>query len=99
MEITNHEQFRKALAFARQLGGKPKASFLHCLRTINRLKRNAPSGFKLYLGPDFVEHSFSWAIHNGERAWFNGGMILHGYEPTFSVELSNNNEPHWSIHT
>lgn len=56
------------------------------------------------ISPDFVEHSFSFCFfyidEKGEKKKdFNGGIILHGFQETFSVELTSNNEPHWSIHT
>jgi len=61
--------------------------------------------YTLELYPDFVKGSFSFCFMYKEPEWekprldFNGGMILHGFEETFSIELSNNNKPHWSIHT
>jgi hypothetical protein len=30
---------------------------------------------------------------------FNGGLILHGFGPTFSAEIGGKSGPHWSIHT
>ena len=30
---------------------------------------------------------------------FNGGLLLHGFGPTFSVDMSGNSRPHWSVHT
>lgn len=99
--IQNKDHFRNAYHFAKELGKESKHTFLRSIRTLNRLKKNAPSGTVLHIFPDWVKHSFYWSIHRpetGER-WFNGGMILHGFEETFSVELDPERYPHWSIHT
>ena len=108
LEISNKDHFRKALAFSRTLGKESRKSFRWSLTTLNRLKRNYPSDCILDIGPDFVEHSFRWVIYkkiltdNGEmriQRGYNGGLILHGFEETYSVELNPKDFPHWSIHT
>lgn len=57
---------------------------------------------ELSIAPDFVNGSFSFVFTTKDRgatSQFNGGMILHGFGETFSVELSAKSGPHWSIHT
>jgi hypothetical protein len=57
-----------------------------------------------YIGYDHATHSFSFAIMRGppnalrERD-LNGGIILHGYGETFSVEINPKNGLYWSTHT
>lgn len=101
IDIVNKEHFREAVAFARKLGGKPKKSFIRCLHTLNRIRHIKRNGVaKLQIRPDFVKHSFHFQMigEHGEH-FMNGGMILHGFEETYSVELTSKNYPHWSIHT
>ena len=70
---------------------------------IEYLANGAIDGTKLHLTPDFVGHSFSFAltreVDGKEKLVMHGGIILHGYEQTFSVELSPPSGPHYSIHT
>lgn len=96
--ILNKEHFRKTLVFAKQSHPKTRRSFKNQLSCLNRIKRNYKATLKLE--PDFVEHSFIFSFErNSERIGLWGGFILHGYEETFSVEITNLNYPHWSLHT
>lgn len=62
--------------------------------------KNEKDELELIISGDFVKGSFSfWYMKNGKPAVLNGGIILHGFQETFSVELNANNKPHWSIHT
>jgi len=102
VEIRDKEHFRSALAMAKKLGGKSKQSFRRSLTSINRIKRNYARGkeSKLIMTPDFVKHSFAWGVLNDDgRCVYNGGMILHGFEQTFAVQIDPQNFPNWSIHT
>ena len=99
-KISDLSHFKEAVAFARKLGGDSKKSFWRSLATLNRLKRS----FKdctLHIHPDFVKHSFYWTIvrDSDNKIVYNGGMILHGFQETVSVELCPETYPHWSIHT
>jgi len=97
--ISNAEHFKDAVRFAR-LHPCPdtRRSFKRCLSTLNRLKRNM--GCELSLLPDFVKHSFIFYF-NTEDGYtrLHGGMILHGYQETFSVSVTSSRNPYWSIHT
>lgn len=100
-EVVDKDHFKNALDFAKKQNKETKKSFQYCLKTINRIKRRYGPECRLYIGPDFVTHSFSWAVRNiktGECK-YSGGFILHGYEETFSIELNPSDLPHWSIHT
>jgi len=102
IEIVNVDHARKARAFAASLGGEPKSSLLHCMRTINRIKRNAvryrgKKGVVVRVTPDWVAHSFAWFISSDEGPYYHGGVILHGFEETYSEELAPKSFPHWSV--
>jgi len=96
-EIVCKDKFKEALDFARKLGGEPKRSFLHCLWTLNRIKRN--NKWDLVIWEDWVKHSFSFVFRKDKDFIMNGGMILHGFENTLTVSLENHAAPYWSIHT
>jgi len=55
--------------------------------------------YELHIASDFVVGSFSFVYMYDEKRDFNGGIILHGFGETFSVELTAPSHPHWSIHT
>ena len=99
--IYNKEHFKDALAFAKKLGGESKESFRKCLTNLNRVKRG--NNWNLCIYPDFVKHSFEFGFYRGEpkreNLVYNGGMLLHGFQETYAVELSAEKFPHWSIHT
>ena len=97
IEIKNKEQFREAARFAKTLGKNSRGTFIRCLKTINRIRRN--NAYQTFIWPDFVKHSFNFAFYSNGQLTMNGGMILHGFEETFSVELVGESFPHWSIHT
>ncbi|NBW11069.1 MAG: DUF4120 domain-containing protein [Caulobacteraceae bacterium] len=97
-KIENKEHFIEALNFARKSEPQTRKSFLHCLRILNRMKRNANEVLEIYA--DFVKHSFIFVLKNKDgKCSLHGGMILHGYEETLSVTLSPINHPQWRIHT
>jgi len=101
VKIENKTHFQEALTFAKTLKGKPKKSFYQCIKTLNRLKKNGYKNYDLHIYPDWVAHSFAFVFINDEenKTGITGGMILHGFQKTFSVELESKNFPHWSIHT
>ena len=105
LEPETKTKLLEARRFAKKLGGSSRRSFLRSVHTINRFKNsgNLP-GVTMYLDNDWVEHSFAWGLLRREngyatRAGINGGMILHGYQETLSVELNPATAPHWSVHT
>lgn len=69
------------------------------LESLNNLAKN--NKLIALISPDFVKHSLYFQLYNKSTLEydFNGGIILHGYEETFSVEINPQNKPHWSIHT
>ena len=103
--IDNKEQFREALKFAKTLPKESRKSFQHCISTLNRLKRNGYKDMDLHIYPDWVKHSFGFGfgivddLGRVQERGLNGGMILHGFQETFSVSLTSNNYPYLSIHT
>lgn len=101
VNIDNKEHFKEALNFSKTLGGKSKKSFYQCLRLLNRIKKNGCKGMNLYIYPDFVKHSFNFCFMNEttKKRGLTGGMILHGFQETFSVQLVSKNYPSWSLHT
>lgn len=70
-----------------------------CLESLEKIAKNCNNIVMMY--EDFVKHSFYFIMHRKNTAQrdFNGGVILHGYEETFSIELNPPNKPHYSIHT
>jgi hypothetical protein len=112
VNIENQEHLKKALAFAKTLPKESRQSLRRSFHTINNIKKNyvqraSKEGgiVTLVVGPDWVKHSFcfmfavSFPSQGTVIRGMNGGIILHGFEETFSVELSGKNYPHWSIHT
>jgi hypothetical protein len=105
IKIANKEHFKEAIRFAKTLPKSSRSSLRHSFRTLNRIKRNGmrETGelVVLFLNPDWVNHSwaFQFMTLSGNKPWFHGGLILHGFEETYSVELNPANGPHWSIHT
>ena len=98
------EAFKEALAFSRTLPKESRKSLLNCISSLNKIKRI--NEFDLVIKNDFVKHSFLFAFgkmnpetETWERKDFNGGIILHGFEETYSIELNPAKYPHWSIHT
>ena len=70
----------------------------NCLSSLNNMAKNNDEIALLY--PDFVKHSFYWQLYKKTGEYdMNGGIILHGYQETYAVEISPKNKPHWSIHT
>ena len=96
--ISDPIKFRDTVKKAIELGGESKESFFDCLKRLNKLRKS--NNYNLQMVPDFVKYSWSFAFHTNEnRMALNGGMILHGFEQTFSVEINGSAHPHWSIHT
>jgi hypothetical protein len=97
-QITDIQRFRNTLKKARELGGESRLSLINCLKRLNEIRRNRD--YKLVMSPDFVAHSWSFGIYRKDGILsMNGGLILHGFEETFSVELDGASYPHWSLHT
>lgn len=106
VKINDVQHFREALQFAKTLPKDSRRSLRRCFTTLNRIKRNGkregiagPVVLRLY--PDWVKHSWAFCLFDTStmQAWFNGGLILHGFEETLSIEINPSNGPHWSIHT
>jgi hypothetical protein len=97
VNIWNKDHFKEAIKFAKTLSKESKNSFLFCIHKLNRIKRNCNED--LTITPDFVKHSFGFCFTKDGKRTLGGGMILHGFEETFSVELTSERFPHWSIHT
>lgn len=77
-------------------------SFQKCWAQLLRILMNYGKDediHELVIFPDFVKASFEFAFTLNGSPHLNGGMILHGFEETFSVELVEQPYPHWSIHT
>lgn len=57
--------------------------------------------YDLELSGDFVDGSFSFCYKFDGKRDFNGGMILHGLQQTYSVDLCADKKhyPYWAIHT
>jgi hypothetical protein len=104
-KINNTEHFKAALRFAKTLPKESRRSLRHCFSVLNRIKRNSKReighAVEVRLFPDWVKHSwaFNFFCPATNQQWFHGGLILHGFEETFSVELNPSHAPHWSIHT
>ena len=97
-DITDEDHFKDAFKFAKSLGKESFKSLIDCFRSLNNIRKN--HGYTLHLGPDFVKHSWHFVMLNKDGSVnFNGGIILHGFQETFSVELVSKSFPHWSIHT
>ena len=97
MEKTNPDAAKEMLA---SLG----SSALQLLRIL--FNRDIPEKgyieegtYNLAISGDFVTGSFGFAFSLDNQPGLNGGLILHGFEETFSVELGGRNIPHWSLHT
>ena len=43
--------------------------------------------------------SFNFALLRKGQPVITGGIILHGYEETYAVDLNSDTTPHYSIHT
>lgn len=96
------DEFNEALQFS----AKNTNNELQCC--IMQLMTGDYYGAKeLHLYKDFVKHSFGFALISPEddeldiksHTFLNGGIILHGYEETFSIEINPVDDPHYSIHT
>ena len=101
--ISNQEHYDAAIEFSNANIKKDPSQRNTLPECIEYLANGAIDGTKLHLTPDFVGHSFSFAltreVDGKEKLVMHGGIILHGYEQTFSVELSPPSGPHYSIHT
>ena len=93
---TRETYVKDALDFAEKHG---LPSLVASLESLQRVCNNCGDIAMIY--EDFVKHSFYFVLYDKNTAErdFNGGIILHGYEETFSVELVPELKPHWSIHT
>lgn len=70
-----------------------------CFDSLERICKNCGNIAVIY--EDFVKHSFYFVMYRKgtNQRDFNGGVILHGFQETFSVELNSPSQPHYSIHT
>ena len=97
VNIINKEHLQDAIKKARSLDKEAFRSLKNCFNILNRIKRNYKG--TLILAPSFIKHSFCFAIECNKQRVLNGGVILHGLEETYCVELVHNSKPHWSVHT
>ena len=75
--------------------------------TFSRLESYSAKGYTVTLYSDFAPLSMEFSITENDKLILNGGFIFHGPHdgygsggaPTFSVSLSPEKEPGWSIHT
>jgi len=75
--------------------------------TFSRLETYSAKGFIVTLYSDFAPLSMEFSIFKNDILILYGGFIFHGRHdgfgsggaPTFSVSLSMDKEPGWSIHT
>lgn len=100
--IHNMKWFREAMKFSAKHIPAGNRTLKDCIKS---LLRGAYDGEELHLRPDFVTHSFIFAYQTpdqsckGYKQGMWGGIILHGFEQTLSVDLSAESRPHYSIHT
>ena len=102
LNIEEKHLFREAIKFSKTLSEQSRHTLFISIQTLNRLRKNVNAEYTLHISPDgFCKHSFRWCIlkHSSGTLYFNGGLILHGFQETFSVELCPATYPHWSIHT
>ena len=103
LEIQDKERFDEAMAFSRKhidsCHQDGMCTSMGLDRAIERLKAMAKDGGIVKLYNDFVEHSFLFEVVGNDGFRMNGGLILHGYEPTLSVEVVDDPHMHYSIHT
>lgn len=102
--VENKQHWKDAIAFSKKLGGESLLSFRHCMRLLSNMKKGGYKGYNLYLSPDWVKHSFYFCYRkeNPDGTFvkgLDGGLILHGFQETFSVSLSDATHPYWTIHT
>ena len=96
-EIIDINRFRDTLQKAKELGGESRNTLIDCLKRLNEIRK--VQGYTLIMYPDFVKYSWGFTFFRNGIRNFNGGMILHGFEQTFSVEVDSVSYPHWSLHT
>jgi hypothetical protein len=98
--VVNTGYLPKALMFNRKVIPKNETTsrLEYSLDTLQRIAEN--NNYICLVYQDFVKHSFYFCFYNqnGYRT-LNGGVILHGFQETFSVELNPKSFPHYSIHT
>ena len=97
LEIQDKDRFREAQKFSQKhIDGD---GVMGLDDAIIRLKSMAQDGGIVKLYNDFVAHSFLFEVIGNDGFRIGGGLILHGYEPTLSVEPVDNPHMHYSIHT
>jgi hypothetical protein len=96
-QITDIKKFHATLDKAKKLGSESRLTLLDCLKRLNNIRKI--NNYTLTMYPDFVKHSWGFTFFKDGKRNFNGGMILHGLQETFSVELDGEAYPHWSLHT
>lgn len=89
--FTDKKHLKDALDFSRE----------HRLDLVKQFRDMAKwIGDKVKFYPDFCKHSFYFEyLRPNGTCIFNGGLILHGYDEAFAVEINNNPKLHYSIHT
>ena len=103
--IEDTEHYRKARMFMTTLPSESRDSWHRswgnlCYKANMKNDLGKPLDYHIHVFTDFVEHSFYWVWHTAkEETIMNGGLILHGFEEAFSVEINPSQCPHWSIHT
>ena len=96
--IANTNKLKEALEFEEKLDLESQYKLSYLLLSL--ITRSYKEDCVLHISPDFVKHSFSFAfIDENHQIKFNGGIILHGMEESFSIRLGDHPPISWSIHT
>uniref|UniRef100_A0A6M3K3V0 Uncharacterized protein n=1 Tax=viral metagenome TaxID=1070528 RepID=A0A6M3K3V0_9ZZZZ len=97
IKIKNLEHLHKAKEFAEKNNITGQNHFEHYFAYLERILTN--EGTIAEIHPDVTSHSFYFNVFKGKEWRWNGGIILHGYQRSYSVELGPKEGMHWSMHT
>lgn len=98
LRFSTLELYNKALALANSLGGEALKSFKEAFACLERICERSEGTGEVH--PDCVEDSFYFRIYLKNNSLdLDGGIIKHGVEQSYSVELCPKPDIHWSMHT
>ena len=97
MKIHDLERWLEAESYAHKLNGKSLDSWLYCIGSLNYKHNEIDRRIEIH--NDRHKHCFIWHWYMGNERIIVGGLILHGYEEVFSVEINSKNYPYWSLCT
>jgi hypothetical protein len=97
LNFSDIERYNQALAFAEKLGGEALSSFKDSFTTIETICARAKETGEVH--PDYALLSFYFRLYKGDSLDFDGGIILHGLQYTYNVELTPKTGIYWSVHT